>query len=450
MYLHFLFRRLVGLSPQAKFLLLRSLKYYGTVILPLKRATVLAQDLGLGVKTVSTVLEHMVEEGHLEKIKTRVQGRKGRSSIIGFLSLKPLIELQEDWVANSRNVPHALIISELIESDLAEYSLSLTNKLFLAVLLAHADDSGVIRDMGVADLMELTGMSRDRIGYQMDSLKQHGYIRSSVSGVTMPGIFGASPGFIFLNLKHFKYREHSYGGVSILLLAEYEYEFNFFREAGWICSEVKLLSEDTDRDSSNRRLEMLAADFNFEGEIKDIPRFFNSIKFKPEVIYLQVKLNDYASYLLSNFWEDLKDLRWDSDVIIGRVYKDVSRMSVGIQKSPDFSPEKLDLLARFLFSVALKIAKQVQILLLSAGNYPYAKMTCAILPYSIGRSQRSAKYTVDLCVEVYSQAIDTNLGYIKLGGKQFDKLSPIEQGVEEDLGFGTRCSAGLISRNYSQ
>lgn len=367
MYLHFLFERLVGLSPEAKFLLLRSLKHYGTLMLPRKRAEELAQDLGLGVKAVTKVLKQMVEKEYLGKIKTRVQGRRGRSSIAGFLSLKPLIKLQKDWLANSRNVPHELLIFELIESDATEHSLTLANKLFLAVLLAHADDSGVIRGIGIADLMALTGMSRDRIGYQMDRLKRQGYIRSSVLGVTMPSIFGAVSGYIFLNLFHSKFKKTSCGGVLVLLLAELEFGENHFREAQWICGVAKRASR---KDGGANELELLEECFGCRGELKKLLKFFNGIT-SEQVVYLQVKLNDYASHLLSNFWEELAGLNWDSEVIFDKIHTDISCISANFRKNAEASPEALISLAKFLFSVSLRIAKEVQRLLVSAGSHSY-------------------------------------------------------------------------------
>lgn len=448
MYLRFLFERLDGLSPEAKFVLLMSLKCYGTLVLPLKRATELAQDLGLGVKVVSKVLEQLVKKGYLTKVKAEVQRKRGRNSI-GYSALEPLRNLQNTWLANNRNVPHERIISDLIESGAAESSLTPADKLLLAVLLANADDSGVIRNVGTADLMALTGMLRDRVGYRMDNLKGQGYIRSSVPGVTMPSIFGVTSGYIFLNLLHSKFQNTLLGGVIILLLAELEYGENHFREAKWICEVIRQASRSDKGAIDTSKLNWLVECFGFKGEPKGLLKFFDGINSVQEVRYLQVKLNDYASHLLSNFWEELVNLEWDSEVVFDKVFADISCISANFRKTIGASSEELVSLARFLFSVSLRIAKEVRRLLLSAGSHPYENMDCAILPYEISRASRGSGYAIDLCIEIFSKEIDGNLGYIKLGGQRFERLGAVEAGQEEELTFNTRRAAGLISRNYS-
>jgi hypothetical protein len=417
---------------------------------PRKRSTELAQELGLGIKVLSKVLDQLVELEYLEKVKIGVQMGRGRSSI-GFLALEPLIRLDKDVLTKNRVLLHEQLISELIEFDNPEASLTNANKLFLSVLLAHADQSGTVRNIGTADLMALTGMSRDRVGYQIDSLKRQGYIRSSVSGVTIPSIFGAATGYIFLNLRHSNYKATPCGGGLVLLLAELEFGLQHFQEAKWICEVASACSRfDRITDAAARDMEWLADSFRYGDELEGVLKFFNKITSTHEVKYLQIRLNDYASYLLSNFWGELEKLKWDSEVIIDRLQSDVSRMSLDFRKDIDASTDKLKSLAQFLFSVSLRIAKEVKRLLVSAGPFPYENMTCSILPYSISKPASFRGYAIDLCIQVFSNEIDVNFGYIKLGGLRFENLTPIEKGAEKDISFGTRCMAGLISKNYLQ
>lgn len=450
MCLQLLFERIVGFTPETKFVLLRALHVYGTLMFPRKRSTELAQELGLGIKVVSKVLDQLVELGYLEKVKIGVQMGRGRSSI-GFLALEPLIRLDKDVLTKNRVLLHEQLISELIEFDNSEASLTNANKLFLSVLLAHADQSGTVRNIGTADLMALTGMSRDRVGYQLDSLKRQGYIRSSVSGVTIPSLFGAATGYIFLNLLHSNYKATPRGGGLVLLLAELKFGANHFQEAKWICEVARACCRfDRITDANALELEWLAESFRYSDELESVLKFFNKITSSHEEKYLQVRLNDYASYLLSNFWGELENLTWDSEVIIDRLQSHVSRMSLDFRKDIDASTDKLKSLAQFLFSVSLRIAKEIKRLLISAGIYPYEDLACAILPYSISRPSSAPGYAIDLCIQVFSKEIDGNLGYVKLGGRRFEKLDPVETGVEDDISFGTRCMAGLISKNYLQ
>src|SRR5690606_25691202 len=121
--------------------------------------------------------------------------------------------------------------------------------------------------------------------------------------------------------------------------------------------------------------ESLAEYFGYRDEPKKLIKFFDVITGRQRV-YLQVRLNDYASHLLSNFWGEVKDLNSDSDVIFDRIYADVSRMAVSFQK--EVEAEELRLLARFLFCVSLRIAKNAQRFVTFAESHSYKGIKCSI------------------------------------------------------------------------
>src|SRR5690606_20173981 len=85
-------------------------------------------------------------------------------------------------------------------------------------LLACADECGVLRGFGTADLMILTGMSKDRIGYQISALVNKGFIRVRVPGITSSALFGHARQLIYLNLKRV---DSSLSHPEVTIVSEY-------------------------------------------------------------------------------------------------------------------------------------------------------------------------------------------------------------------------------------
>lgn len=75
-------------------------------------------------------------------------------------------------------------------------------RVLLATLFGMADERGVVRGIGLGELSRLAGMERQSLEYQLSKLTEEGYLRSYVPGVTGTTLFGKSAGAIFLNLSH--------------------------------------------------------------------------------------------------------------------------------------------------------------------------------------------------------------------------------------------------------
>ena len=93
-------------------------------------------------------------------------------------------------------------------------------KFLLIVLLLKADNYGVVRGVGLAELGKLTGMKKSRVQGQLDVLLAQGYIHSLFPGITSTHLFGKVETVYFLNLRHDCYESKSSGSSTIVYIVE--------------------------------------------------------------------------------------------------------------------------------------------------------------------------------------------------------------------------------------
>ena len=73
-------------------------------------------------------------------------------------------------------------------------------RLFLIILLFHANQAGVVDSLSFNRLSKLSGMTRERLKSQLNRLMALGYIENYTAGVACSSIFGRRPGIFFLNI----------------------------------------------------------------------------------------------------------------------------------------------------------------------------------------------------------------------------------------------------------
>ncbi|PJC87702.1 hypothetical protein CSW98_00815 [Vibrio sp. HA2012] len=77
------------------------------------------------------------------------------------------------------------------------------SRLFLLILLVHADEMGVVPNLSTAQISKLMGgLSRDRFKSQLATLLEMGIIRHQVSGCTGVALFGKVKSTYYLNVFH--------------------------------------------------------------------------------------------------------------------------------------------------------------------------------------------------------------------------------------------------------
>lgn len=80
--------------------------------------------------------------------------------------------------------------------------ISVVNRLLLAVMLLHADQFGVVRDIGSAALQEMTCLSSGRLKHRIARLIEIGVIKAYVPGAARSALFNKTSSVYFLNLDH--------------------------------------------------------------------------------------------------------------------------------------------------------------------------------------------------------------------------------------------------------
>ncbi|ANG62587.1 hypothetical protein A8C75_08890 [Marinobacterium aestuarii] len=159
----------------------------------------------------------------------------------------------------------------------------------LAVMLYHADDCGVLRDNGMADLNNLTGMTEKRIRSHLLSFQKLGYVKRVVPGVVDPGWLGRRKSIYYLNLDHKVFGDHKRHSI-YLHIKGCELAF---------------------RDRSFAR-SILYAKKSRELYVQ-IPETYLIVRrddidlSKRGAYYLQIKLCEYVSKLLRENWERLPE-----------------------------------------------------------------------------------------------------------------------------------------------
>jgi hypothetical protein len=222
-----------NLSPEARYFLVRMLYFYGLTPVDLK-----SQNLGIS----DTVFKHaktiLVRNKYLEKnpstkpsvslrgrpkeafvIRPKWQRRQNtftsevKSGLMGLSHYKHLIHAL--LFENEKNQSFPILTQAgrlktgLSESDRKQFSsamialkkntLSPANRILLATLYVRADACGVVRDLGSADLLRLTGMRRERLDAQFDKLKRMGYLLERVAGMTGAYALGRVESVFYLN-----------------------------------------------------------------------------------------------------------------------------------------------------------------------------------------------------------------------------------------------------------
>lgn len=297
---------LPGCAPEARFFMVRLLKQYGSQDEFTGGIKEFAASFGVREELISGVFRELVQNGYLKE--RRVGGRRGRPSryfgwgtTIGLLGEKVI-----------RHVP---LIEELLAVELRgrlkneRLKLTLSNRLLLAVLLAHSDSSGVVTGLGLAGLSALTGLNRDQLFYQLRKLEYAGYLRPFVSGITGTGLFGASPGHHFVNLKHPGFGSVRRRGV-LLVYSEAD-------TIAWIDTEAHSIGALAQHLNGFPNPGAQGALSRVDIASKYIPCDANFLEFAKLLVgplktrhgeeFLQAKLNRYASYILNNHWHDLED-----------------------------------------------------------------------------------------------------------------------------------------------
>ncbi|PKM23392.1 MAG: hypothetical protein CVV09_20795 [Gammaproteobacteria bacterium HGW-Gammaproteobacteria-13] len=202
MLIRLLRHRSIGLSPEAKFFLLRFLqeeqKKQVDTLAALNVRTI-AKRIGVTPKVAGAAIEQLVSLGLLTKqSKLRQLGRPSSEYSCSTLAVEKFLGSTVD------NPEQESRVAKLLggASEQKEQRLMYANRLLLAVLVAQADEFGVVRKLGWRDLAERTGLRREVLRQRLGWLLEQGYLRSVIPGVTGIALFKKAKSEYILNLAH--------------------------------------------------------------------------------------------------------------------------------------------------------------------------------------------------------------------------------------------------------
>lgn len=349
----------MGCSPEAKFFFTRLLYLYGPSQVFAGRVKDIARTFRVRDRVISRVLEELTKSRYLKRHEERA--RKGRPKR-SYECIEPRsFSFAAESIAHESRV-EVLLNDQEGRAKEVRLELSFSNRLLLAVLLCHSDYTGVVTGVGMTALAALTGMTRDRLKYQLRKLEAAGYLRPSVAGMTSSGLFGGAKGLYFINLRHPCFAGDGRSGTTISVTADAPRGKLPAELIIHLAKSLNFRSVDQQRMEAYAKVavglapEWLPCEDEF---VQFWPLFSGQLGTTAGRNFLQAKLNLYASYLLTNCWADLNDAAHLEPP--AELLELIDRECFGFRRdkklaeAPDLELQQA--LTRFLYRIALRIAQ---------------------------------------------------------------------------------------------
>jgi hypothetical protein len=195
-------------GPESKFFLVKMLALHPNHAGFVKTQSELIKESGLSSRILGRALTELVKANYLLQTPANGKGAGRKLTQYTFNVEDALNQLPPFSPTNHQRI----LIEELLntaplnedEKEATQktiHPLNISHKLLLMTLLAHTQESFTVKNLGVAQLVKLTGMRTERLRSQLEFLTRHKnqYIRRIVSGITGRFIFGSQPSIYFLN-----------------------------------------------------------------------------------------------------------------------------------------------------------------------------------------------------------------------------------------------------------
>ncbi|MFV3380919.1 hypothetical protein [Pseudomonas sp. NY15354] len=381
---------LAGLTPEAKFVLVRLLQLYGlggAITIGVKE---LAKVTGATDHVVSSALSELIKEDLLICTPIVIGRGRPRSEYQASSKLAKLLTNREAAFneINRSKIDYVLHAA----TEKCKSSLSICNRLLLSTLLLYADQFGVVRGIGVSQVSRVTGLNRERIKTQVHKLIALRIMRGVIPGRTTSTLLGVSTSVYFLNFHHDVFQEGGSGVVVLTVTSNTHGDSGEMSELGAIIDAVKF-SKGLKFEMHKRFSGLLPENDKFNG-LAEV--FFRLAKDQGSLRGLQVKLEEYASELLSKNWTalELGLFRSDSKLLV-RI-KEYFGRAVKLGRGLGGDGEREALFFEFMYEVVVLMAHRVQSMVRKANDFPYEISCIQILPsfspggyfgsFSVGRS----------------------------------------------------------------
>lgn len=341
-------------SPESKYALLCFWQQHGHGAGAAVRRGVkeFAAEWGVSDRVVTKALGELVAANAL--VYTRISEGRGRPGYAYRLSSWYVDQLAQKAGDDEGEALHAEIIQSVLQNprmeggsayrDAPEVSpnsarastrgrsgeaLDAVNRLVLMVLLAHADDAGVVRGMGPAELAKLVGIRKDRFQRQVGKLKELGYIRGVVPGISGQRLFGVAPGAYYLNLAHPEYGDAAVGCASVVFELD---DLTWVPEGlrGTEADQLIQLAASDGQDFGGKYGIGVRIDPRYPGNWVDLESRIEELAefLKPPLPwgfaqFLQMRIEDYAARLLSEYGVELQATVFTDQEVLNSVHREL-------------------------------------------------------------------------------------------------------------------------------
>lgn len=204
--LRFLCNTVEGLRVEQKWLLVRLMKTYAYSGLIKSSTAELAEKHSVSAYVVRAVIKgFLAEKGMLIPLRGDMSKfpdpqERGRPQLHYQLDFKELEKVSKVGVVEGYSDRFEPLIDVLLQDE-GGLELSRAQQLLLAVLLAYANEFGVIKDIGHSTLRRLAGMGASQLVAQLKLLVEKGYILRVLSGGVSAKVFGKLSSIYVLNLE---------------------------------------------------------------------------------------------------------------------------------------------------------------------------------------------------------------------------------------------------------
>jgi len=289
--------------------------------------------------------------------------------------------------------------------------LRVSNRLLLIILLSVADEFGVSNKFGSTEIRKLTGMKPDALKTQIDKLKKQGFINSHVKGGSCKYLFGVTVASYFINLDHNDFllfrsktakficsiaegRPSSNEKSNTMDLVELRKIIEHL--TAWYGQKMKSNCISPTRKERWEQLKygessILPID-NYE-EFQYVACFFMNGWSASHTNILQNKLNELASFFLSNYFDNLsgEETLIEEELITEELIENIkpSLFPVGLLKTVEggeiyekiiSSKQQVNQLTKYILRIAIFFAKKIHQVLSLNRDIQFNKLRLCVRP----------------------------------------------------------------------
>lgn len=368
----------------------------------------LSKQYGCTDKTIKEVLNYLVANDYLTECSRAVKVGKPTKQYKLSLECKSVLLNK----SNDCNYTHIKIIKDLLFSvDKNKYNkLRVSNRLLLILLLSVANNFGASNHYGNSELCKLVGIGKDALKNQLNKLIKLGFINAVIKGGSSKYLFGVTKASYYLNLEHDEFSLVHVKTAKFICLVEHGYELQLKRYKelyvrdlyklikklqSWYVPPLKSNTINTvrekywkgSREKTNGNTTIIPI-VNYQ-EFQNIACFFMRGLTSSDKSILQLKLNNYISFLLSNHFSKLSDGKEKSITpeAINKIKPSLFPRGLldTIERGEVFqeiisSKKQVDQFCEFFIRIAIIYAKKIQCILVENNSVRFSDMKLYVRP----------------------------------------------------------------------